>query len=334
MASKMDDTIDGTQTQIQTKSESHSQSQIDKDFVEAVMSPSVVKVDSDPSRRKRPLSGKGDSEDTPKKIKGSGSPKAGGSKSSSDDSSCSNFDIVMVMKAEFSALKSELSTELNQSLDSKFDALGAKIKTAVLEAVKEDIDAVRKEFNDRITGLSSKLETKLTQALQGKVETEVSKVKDAMRAEIRTTDSQMSYAAATTFSVNPLEKNICIRNLNLDSRESTDEQVTLNKVNAIIRDGLKLKDINVVKAVRKATINGKPGVVIASIETLEQKRTIMENKKSLKNTDAFKKVYIEDDRPLQARVAESNMRSILKEIGKSDNYVFANGRLLKKSKKH
>ena len=73
----------------------------------------------------------------------------------------------------------------------------------------------------------------MTQALQGKVETEVSKVKDAMRAEIRTTDSQMSYAAATTFSVNPLEKNICIRKLNLDSRESTDEQVTLNKVNAI-----------------------------------------------------------------------------------------------------
>ena len=60
----------------------------------------------------------------------------------------------------------------------------------------------------------------------------------------------------------------------------------------------------------------------------------MENKKSLKNTDALKKVYIEDDRPLQVRVAESNMRSILKEIGKSDNYVFANGRLLKKSKKH
>ena len=81
----------------------------------------------------------------------------------------------------------------------------------------------------------------------------------------------------------------------------------------IIRDGLKLKDINVVKAVRKATINGKPGVIIASIETLEQKRTIMENKKSLKNTDAFKKVYIEEDRPLQTRVAESNMKSILKE---------------------
>ena len=178
------------------------------------MSLSVTKVDSEPTSRKRPLSGgETDSEDTSKMIKASDSPKASGS---IETSRCSNFDIVMFMKAEFSALKSDLSIELNQSLDSKFDAMGAKIKTAVLEAVKEDIDAVRKEFNERISGLSSKLETKLTQALQGKVKTEVSKAKDAMRAEIKTAGAQTTYAAAVSFSGNVLERNICIRILNLD----------------------------------------------------------------------------------------------------------------------
>ena len=89
--------------------------------------------------------------------------------------------------------------------------------------------------------------------------------------------------------------------------------VTLNKVNSLIQDGLKLKDIKVVKAELKTSGNDKPGVIIASIETLAQKRKVMETKKSLKNTNAFKNVYIEDDRPLQTRVIESNMNSILME---------------------
>ena len=81
-----------------------------------------------------------------------------------------------------------------------------------------------KEFQDRISGLSSKLETKLTQALQGKVETEVSKAKEGMRAELDSGDVQRSCAAAASVSANLLERNIlfCIRNMTLDSRESTD----------------------------------------------------------------------------------------------------------------
>ena len=110
--------------------------------------------------------------------------------------------------------------------------------------------------------------------------------------------------------------------------------MTLNKVSSLLREGLKLKDIKVQKVERKASRNGKPGVIVASIETLEQKRKIMETKKTQKNTNAFKKVYTEDDRPLETRVAESNMRTILKEIGKSDNYVLSNGRLFRKSRKH
>ena len=108
------------------------------------------------------------------------------------------------MKSEFSTLKSDLSTELNQSIDKKFDALGAKIKTAVLEAVKEDIDALRTEFNDRISELSNKLETKLTHVLKGRVESEVLKAKETIRAELDASDTARSYAAVTSVSENPI----------------------------------------------------------------------------------------------------------------------------------
>ena len=119
MASNMDDTIDGSQTQ------SQSQSLLDKDFVDAVMSPTVVKVDGDATTRKRPLSGEDtNSEDASKKIKASGSSRASGS---SGTSSCSNFDSVVFMKSEFNALKSDLSAELNQSLDSNSSPSGQKL---------------------------------------------------------------------------------------------------------------------------------------------------------------------------------------------------------------
>ena len=320
MASNMDDTIGGSQPLTQ------SQSLLAKNYVDTVMaSPGVVKVDTDQTRLKRALSGNDImDDDNSKKIKPSDFEQASNSDSS-------NFDIVTFMKSEFSTLKSDLSTELNQSLDKKFDALGAKIKTAVLEAVKEDIDALRTEFNDRISGLSNKLETKLTQVLKGRVESEVSKAKETIRAELDASDTARSYAAVTSVSENPILRNVCIRNMCVDSRKTSDSQVTMNKVNSLIRDGLKLKDIKVLKAERKGSYHGKPGVIIASIETVEQKGKVMETKKELKKTNAYKKVYIEDDRPIQTRVAESNMRTILKEIGKSDNYVFSTGRLFKRS---
>ena len=70
--------------------------------------------------------------------------------------------------------------------------------------------------------------------------------------------------------------------MGVDSRETSDSQVTMNKVNSLIRDGLKLKDIKVLKAERKGSYHGKPGVIIASIETAEQKGKLMETKKELK----------------------------------------------------
>ena len=46
----------------------------------------------------------------------------------------------------------------------------------------------------------------------------------------------------------------------------------------------------------------------------------MKNKSKLKATKAYSKVYIENDIPWEQRVQQNNLRTILKEIGKSDKY--------------
>ena len=131
-----------------------------------------------------------------------------------------------------------------------------------------------------------------------------------------------------------IELNVIIRNLNYDPREQTDKNITLNKVNKLLRDGLKLKAVNVSSCERKQSRGQKPGLIVARIETAEQKNKIMNVKNSLKNSSDYKDVYIEHDRSFSTRVNESNMFTVLKELDKAkDYYVTSNGRILKKNDK-
>ena len=96
--------------------------------------------------------------------------------------------------------------------------------------------------------------------------------------------------------------------------------MTLNKGNSLIWDGLKIKDINVVKCERKPSRGNSPGVILASLETGEQKLKVLETKKKLRNTKQFTKVYIDEARPLESRTNEANMMTVLQEMGKRDKY--------------
>ena len=51
---------------------------------------------------------------------------------------------------------SQLQRDLTKTLDQKFESFQNKLKTAILATVEEEVSGVRKEFNDRIDGLSKK----------------------------------------------------------------------------------------------------------------------------------------------------------------------------------
>ena len=104
-------------------------------------------------------------------------------------------------------------------------------------------------------------------------------------------------------------------------------QVSKDKVSALIRDGCKLSNVKVTQAERKFSKGKKPGPIIATIETFEQKQSLMKNKNSLKNVNKYKKVYIENDYSPETRNTDSNLRTILKEIGKDKQYRVAGGKI-------
>ena len=53
----------------------------------------------------------------------------------------------------------------------------------------------------------------------------------------------------------------------------------------------------------------------------------MKNKKILKNVNKYKKGYIENDYSNETRNTDSNLRTILKEIGKDEQYRVAGGKV-------
>ena len=50
-----------------------------------------------------------------------------------------------------------------------------------------------------------------------------------------------------------IELNVVIKNMDCDPTEKNDRTVTMNKVNKLLRDGLKLKNIKVTQSERKST---------------------------------------------------------------------------------
>ena len=302
----------------------------DAEYVDQVMaSQSILNVKSDDrssESRKRRLSSDDESENVlpAKKEK-------------------SDSDFADLLRAGLSQLQHDLS----KTLDQKFDSFENKLKTAILATVQEEINGVRKEFNDRIDGLSKKLEEKMCSKLQEKIDSKLNDAKQEIKRDpnlnkLKDDVSKLQKSYADVASSLPHEQHsdripelsrvkVVIRNLKFDEQEARDPNITVNLVNSLIRDGLKLTNVKVVQAERKTSRNDKPGVIIAQFESFAQKKKVLDVKKSLKKIPKYQNVYIEDERSQEQRLAESNLRTVLQAVGKSKDYVLINGRFVKRS---
>ena len=91
---------------------------------------------------------------------------------------------------------------------------------------------------------------------------------------------------------------------NLREREAED---IVDRVNNVI-GYLKVR-AEVVAAVRKESkSSSKPGIVIATLRTKEEKEQIMRAKKDLRNSSRYKDVYIEHDIPSYHRKIRNNLK--------------------------
>ena len=205
---------------------------------------------------------------------------------------------------------------LRKKLGTRIDALESdlegKLYTRIYElittTVRAEIDELRREYVSEIEGLK----TKITQLEKSYA--------DALKC-----NGSSSSKGETKAQFEDRKKRIVVRNL----PQATDEtpQIVMDKMNAMIRDGCKLTYVTVTAAERKTSAGRKPGVIIASIETFPQKQKLMKSKSALKKTVAYKKVFIDNDYNSETRKTDSNLRTILKEIGKNKQYRVEGGKL-------
>ena len=116
------------------------------------------------------------------------------------------------------------------------------------------------------------------------MDNEIPKVKRAIKVDI---DKDMSVLKA---KIDKLETNCqhiidkgdiqdnracscVVKNLPEDSRESVENsKVLINKLEGLMKDGLKLNKVKITKAIRQKSDGKRPGVIIVSVGGVDHKR--------------------------------------------------------------
>lgn len=72
----------------------------------------------------------------------------------------------------------------------------------------------------------------------------------------------------------------------------------INKLEGLIKDGLKLNKVKITKAIRQKSDGKRPGVIIVSVDCMDKKKEVMKAKRQLKNNRKYSDVFIENDKSL------------------------------------
>lgn len=202
----------------------------------------------------------------------------------------------------------------------------------LIKKLSSDVHMMYHSLNARIdkleNGLEQKISSKVSQLLDKRVNVEMPRIKKDIDSKLN--DLKQSLKAEFTAdledvsdqvndiaeSINSDRSNIGLNIVVHNLPESSNEQVC-NKVNTLIRDGLKLKDVTVSGAERKQSHGKKAGIIIARYRSSSDKQKIMSVKKCLSDHKQFSKVYINHDQCKSERLMQNNLRAVVSALKSS-----------------
>ncbi|VDI50688.1 Hypothetical predicted protein [Mytilus galloprovincialis] len=217
-----------------------------------------------------------------------------------------------------------------------------------------NVESMGTRLEKRISDMESNMERKLTvkfnTVITDRVKEEVGKAKKDIQKEMKVIKENIEKLDKTYADIGSTRKEnitpdnktisktfkIVVKNLPVDQRENSGNTVLKAKVEALVKDGLKLKDVNIRKVTRMLSQNysdnttARPGIVFVELNTIEHKRLILKSKRQLKDNFKYKTVYIENDLPREKRMADFNNRKLLKALGREKDFKTIGGRITKK----
>ena len=309
------------------------------EYVASIVSGQVIsKVDTpNANSRKRNLSVSGTSDTTTKKARGEKDDDLQLEDLTNTDRSHRKVRRSLINKGSGKVPQNVVVTEadVHVSATPSVQQLFAKLSA--------DMNMMFMSVNERLdkidSGLEKRIATKVSQILDKRVNSEMNKIrtdfesrlvefKESLRAEVSVdlddlrneVQSRESTTQSTT-NERDISLNIVIRNLPESHSENTK-----NKVNSLLRDGLRLSDISVQDAERKQSYtDGKPGVIVAKMKNKQEKTCVMKEKRRLKDSRQFNKVFIQHDLHPSQRSVSSNFRRIVHAMKSNVNNLSMRG---------
>ena len=200
------------------------------------------------------------------------------------DSSESDSDTELKTKRK-KHLKNENKVKETKDSDKTKETTEEK---CVVEAINKLADQMRLgmgELSQRMSDFEATITETIKKQVLNIMAPEIEKIKDDFNSKIRqmrqefqsSAQRQSTSATNETVEINRT-LNIVVRNL-----PETRNENTTDKVNTLIKEGLKIQNVSVTKAVRKESKSTENGVIIASCKDREDKETVMKAKASLKD---------------------------------------------------
>ncbi|XP_071132902.1 uncharacterized protein [Mytilus edulis] len=211
--------------------------------------------------------------------------------------------------------------DLTVSMNSFCDKMTTRIDNIETSITKKISDMINKKVDTAIRKLKNEVQKDINK-ISEKVDDNIITLKDNLKGEIEilrkkvttatNTITQLPKKTAEMQNRTDTRLNAIIRNL----PETRGENI-ISKVNGLIKDGLILKDVKIKSAERKISRRDNvPGIVLIAFHSSDDKRKAMEEKRKLKDSRNFKNIFIEHDLPKSQRMMNSNLRNIVRTIGK------------------
>ena len=218
-------------------------------------------------------------------------------------------------------LERSYATQFNQRMEGLSKKVEDKVNQSLKKVVEEKTKSIKREVNSDILKLNrqlkeankdvDKIKETVIPTVQEKLGDEIDELRRSVRNLHEKMDANHSAATNTRATEENRHKNIIIRNMVYRENENVKR-----RVNGLIQDSLKLKDISVENAIRKPNKSeSKPGIIIATLKSNEEKQSIMKHKRNLRYSSRYSQVYIENDIPANQRAVNSNFRAIIHALG-------------------
>ncbi len=227
----------------------------------------------------------------------------------------------MINKDEKPTAPLTLGEELDVRFASMLNHMTTHITTLTTKMETSLYDKMKKSMEDIVAAeIESSMKT---------LKEEMKKENDALKAHLTAVENR-SYAAVT--SDNRDSHLIVIKNLPESANESEDKNVLKNKVDSLMKDGMKIQTPKIKSVERKKSRNTKhPGIVVITCENKIERDNIMKHKRNLKGKVQYKRVWLEEWLPRSTMSIQQSLRTVFKELGKEKEY-FINGTSVVKKK--